>query len=460
MSIDQRAPVDSPQQQTAVPAGPGRFVTGSIRRHLLVMTLTSAFGLMAIFFGDLAGMLFLSWLGDENVLAAVGYASAVLFVMTSAGIGLSIAVTANVAPAIGAGDLVRAKRLAGSALYFAFGVSAVLAVVLWFLVPYMLGLLGAQGRTLDLGARYLRISLITTPFLALGMAASGILRSLGDAQRAMHVTLAGAAVTVLFDPILIFWAGLGLDGAAHAGNLGRIAFAAVGLYGVLSVHRLFERPSWLDLRADAALFALTAVPAVATNVATPFSSAYTTSAMASYGDAAVAATAVGGRVMPVAFGALFALSSAVGPVLGQNLGAGQYGRMRDTLVQSLYLTLAFTIAGSIALALLGPWMAGVFKLTGEAAALFVFQCRWLAPLFIFLGILYVANAAFNTMKRAHFATGFNWGRATLGTVPFVVFGGYLAGAKGVLTGQMLGAVPFALGAIVIAFRVIQAQRKA
>ena len=91
-----------------LPAGrrlPAKFVDGSIMRHLLVMTGTSAIGLMAIFIGDLANIFFLSLLKDVESVAAVGYASSILFFATSIGIGLAIAATALVSPAIGARDL-------------------------------------------------------------------------------------------------------------------------------------------------------------------------------------------------------------------------------------------------------------------------------------------------------------------------------------------------------------------
>ena len=48
------------------------------------------------------------------------------------------------------------------------------------------------------------IVLPSVPLLAIGMGASGILRGVGDAKRAMYVTLIGAAVTMVIDPILIF----------------------------------------------------------------------------------------------------------------------------------------------------------------------------------------------------------------------------------------------------------------
>src|SRR5262245_66456774 len=99
------APLSSRAATDPPPSAPARFVTGSILRHILVMTTTSAVGLMAIFAGDFANILFLGSLGDEDVLAAAGYASAILFFMISAGIGMAIAVTALVAPALGARDL-------------------------------------------------------------------------------------------------------------------------------------------------------------------------------------------------------------------------------------------------------------------------------------------------------------------------------------------------------------------
>ena len=61
------------------------FVTGSLLRHILVMTAAGAIGLMAIFIGDLANIYFLSQLGDQAIVAAVGYASSILYFSTAIG---------------------------------------------------------------------------------------------------------------------------------------------------------------------------------------------------------------------------------------------------------------------------------------------------------------------------------------------------------------------------------------
>ena len=74
------------------------------------------------------------------------------------------------------------------------------------------------------------------------MTASGVLRSVGDAQRSMHVTLGGAIVNVILDPIFIFVLGLGIHGAAIASVIARFAVMAIGLWGVIRVHDMLGRP--------------------------------------------------------------------------------------------------------------------------------------------------------------------------------------------------------------------------
>ena len=72
----------------------------------------------------------------------------------------------------------------------------------------------------------------------------------------------------------------------------------------------------------------------------------------------------------------------------------------------------------------------------------------------FLGALFVANAAFNNLGRAVYATAANVGRATLGTIPFVYVGGQLYGAAGVIIGQAVGAMVFGVLAIAVCFWVV------
>jgi putative MATE family efflux protein len=423
-------------------------------RHILVMTGTGAFGLMAIFIGDLANLIFLSWLKDEAIVAAVGYGSSIVFLTISIGIGLSIATTSLVSPAIGAGQMVRARRLSAHAHLATLIVALVSSLIVWLSIPFALKALGATGRTFDLASTYLTILVPSLAPLALGMTSSGVLRSVGDARRAMNVTLIGAVANVLLDPVLIFGLGWGLEGAAWASVISRFCVMAVGLYGVIIVHRLMSRPKLRPFLADTVPIAAIAVPAILTNIATPFANAYVTAAVSHYGDSAVAGWTTIGRVLPVAFGAIYALSGSIGPILGQNFGAGDMARLREAFTLALKVTAVFTAIAWALLALLSGVIADSMHATGEGRALILLFCRWLSPLFAFLGALFVANAAFNTLGRATTSTVLNWGRATLGTIPFVIAGGAWGGAGGVLSAWMIGGLPFGLVAVWLGYRLM------
>lgn len=434
--------MNAPTKAEALPRAPAKFVVGSLLRHILVMSGAGGVGLGAIFLSDLANIAFLSLLDDQAVLAAVGYASSILFLMIGTGIGLSIASTTLVSRALGEGRRLRACRFSVNAHIANFVAGLAAAALIYFAIPWFLTLFGATGRTHDLAARYLYILVPSIPVLTLAMTSAAVLRSIGDARRAMNITLYGAIINTILDPIFIIVMGLGIEGAAWATVIARIVFMLVGLYGVIGVHGLVARPRLPTLLVDIPAMASIAVPAILTNVATPVSNAYVTAAIATHGDDAVAGWAIIGRILPVAFGTIYALSSSIGPIIGQNYGAREGDRVRQAFRLALAVNGAFTLAAWIVLALLSAHLVRLFGATGDAAALINLFNYWLAPLFAFMGALFVANAIFNTLDFPHYATLLNWGRATLGTIPVVHLGSSLAGAEGALAGHMVGGILF------------------
>jgi Na+-driven multidrug efflux pump len=220
------------------------------------------------------------------------------------------------------------------------------------------------------------------------------------------------------------------------------------------VHGLFAWPDAAALRQTLTPFLAIGVPAVLTQVATPVGNAFVTAAIAPYGDAAVAGWAVVVRVIPVAFVALFALSGSVGPILGQNLGARQIGRVRQTVRDSLKVVLVYVAVVWLALALLSGTIATAFGAVGQAREIIVFFCQFVAGSFLFNGALFVANAAFNNLGFAFYSTALNWGRATLGVAPFIWLGGQCYGVLGVVAGYGLGVVVFGVLGAWLTYRVI------
>ena len=432
----------------------GAFTTGSTMRHVLVMTATGAVGLISVFFVDFLTLLYVSRLGDTTLTAAVGYASQMLFLLISVNIGLSIAIGALVSRALGAGDRATARRLAASGLVLIAIVSGSLSLAAMPFTHEIMQLFGARGETLAVSSVYLRMTLPATIFLGIGMGFSSVLRGVGDARRSMYVTLGGAFVTACLDPIFIFGLHLGIHGAAIVLVLSRLSLLFVGWWGAVKVHDLVERPRLAAIRADAPPMFQIAGPAVLTNIATPIANIYAMHVFSRFGESVIAAFAIMDRVTPVAFGVLFALSGSVGPILGQNYGARAFDRVRDVLTNCFVVAALYVVSITLVLWIAAPLVVTIFDAKGQTAELLIFFCRASGILWLFLGGVFVANAAYNNLGWPMLSAVFNWGRATLGTIPFVTIGALTHGAEGGYVGMIAGAALFGVAAVVVSYIVV------
>ena len=158
----------------AGPSAQAKFVEGNLFRHVSVMALTSSVGLMAVFVVDLINMVYISMLGRAELAAAIGYAGAILFFTTSFGIGMSIAVSALVARALGARDPAQAREKATTGLILGLGFGALFAVAVWLVLSPLVTLLGAKGETHDLTVHFLQIVIPSQPLLMVGMIGGAI----------------------------------------------------------------------------------------------------------------------------------------------------------------------------------------------------------------------------------------------------------------------------------------------
>lgn len=429
-----------------------KFTQGSIIKHINVMTLSSTIGLLALFLVDLADLYFLSLLGELEVVAAVGFAASILFFTTAIGIGLSIGCSALVAQVVGSGERERTRRLISHSLLAVLATTIPTALVLLAAMNWLLDLLGADGFTKSLAQQYMWIVLPSMPVLAMAMACGGVMRALGEARNAMFLTLIGAGTNAVLDPIFIFGLGLDIKGAAVATVCARFAMLGFGLWVILHRHKLMARPVLAKFRGDCRHFYEIALPAMLTNLSTPIGMAYITAIMASFGDQAVAGTAVVGRIQVVAFAGLFALSGSVGPIAGQNLGVRQFARIRETLHKSLLFVLSYCAVACALLLLATPWLIAAFNARGLTADIVLWFCYGFSLTFVFNGTTFVTNALFNNLRAARYATMFNFGKATLGTIPFVYFGAQWAGPYGVFWGVLIGAAVTAVLGVWVAVR--------
>ena len=149
-------------------------------------------------------------------LAALGIAIAILSVGFWAFIFFAYGITPLVSGALGEGDGPRAARIIGSGLVAAAVLGVVVSLILVVAADPLTELMGARGEVHDQATAYLRIRALATPAVLIILLGHGAFRGHQDTRTPLIVTIASSIANVVLDPILIFWVGWGLEGAAIA----------------------------------------------------------------------------------------------------------------------------------------------------------------------------------------------------------------------------------------------------
>lgn len=433
----------------------GRFITGSLMRHVVTMSLSGTLGLSFTFFVDFLALWWVSQLRDEAMIAAVGIAATIQFAAMSIAIGMMIGAVALVSRAIGMGERARARRIATVGIVLMVAVQTVVAALLWTFRREVLVATGAEGEMLDLGARFLTITLPSMPVIATGIACSAILRAVGDAWRSMAVTMAAGAVAVVLDPVLIYLLGWGVTGAAVSIVLARSVMMALGLRFAIRSHDILAAPAREDIVTFFRPYLAIALPAIATQLSTPFGNWILTREIAAQGESAVAGWGVVMRLSILAFGGIFALSGSIGGIIGQNSGAGRPDRVAGAYRAALTFCAGYTLVVWALMAALSEPIVASFGLSADGAAVVRAFTRLAAGAFVFTGALFVANASFNNLGRPLRSTAANWFRDGVLMFPLGAALASALGAEGVVWANALANVIAGTVAAWLAWRYIR-----
>lgn len=381
-----------------------KLTEGSVGRHLVKMTVPMLLGISTMMAQGLIDAWFLGRVGDE-ALAAFSFGFPILMIITSVAIGLGAGTSSVVARAIGADNHRRARRLATDSLLLSFIITASMAVIGVLTINPLFKALGAPADMIPMIRTFMTILYTGVPFLVVGMVGTSSMRATGDTVLPGKIMMSGALLNVILDPIFIFGIGpipaMGLNGAATAALLARGTMFLGTLYFL--VYRLdlvsFNKPDPAEMRQSWKDILHVGLPAAGTNAIIPVAMTLITAMIARYGHEAVAGFGVASRIESLVLVVFYALSSVIGPFVGQNLSAGKEQR----ILESLRLCAIFCMGIGLAIALLLATMSGFLpKLFSDnpdvnnVTRLFLL----VAPVsYGAYGIVMVMNAAFNGLGK-------------------------------------------------------------
>ena len=419
-----------------------KLTSGPVSSAILSMMAPMIIGLIVLITNSLVDAYFVSQLGSAP-LAAVSYAFPVSFIVGAIAMGLGTGTASLASRLIGAGNQEKVRQIATHSMLL--GLIAGLCVVVFGLLTLeeIFSLLGADEQTMPFVKDYMEIYYWGGIFLVVPMIGNAVLRAGGDAKTPSVLMASTAVINAVLDPILIFgWFGfpaLEIKGAALASVLANVVFL------IASLSILIFRENLIQFRKNTVAAILhswnqilhVGLPAIASNLIVPMSSALVTALISSFGQSAVAAYGLAGRLEAFIIIIFMALGGAIAPFVGQNYGAQEFDRLKRGFV--------FCVAFSFIYALfcIGFFILSVDTLLGffttdpeviKTAKIQLLYCPWG---YGFLGLAVIANGSFNALGKPMPAMTISIGRTLLVYVPLAYWLASSMGIRGVFIAQVL-----------------------
>lgn len=267
-------------------------------------------------------------LGKEAV-AVVGITDSLMTLVYAVAIGISIAATAIVSRRIGEKEPELASQAAGQIVLLGLLVSSGIGILLGYLAPDILRLIGTEEKIVTLGSNFARIMLGGNATVFLIFLLNAIFRGAGDAVIAMRTLWLANALNIVLGPCFIFGWGifpeLGVTGAAVATNIGRGIGVTYQLWH-LAGHHSRVKVCWQHFRPVSEVIEAVLRKSGSGIVQLLIS---TTSWLGLYmilnkfGSSVIAGYTIAIRIVIFALMPAWGLANAGSTLVGQNLGAGK-----------------------------------------------------------------------------------------------------------------------------------------
>lgn len=290
-------------------------------------------------------------------------------------------------------------------------VANVVAGVLFMIICFIfmrpiLTLFGASEASMPLAVSYFTIILWAMIPSMMGGVLSGIIRADGAPNYAMVVTLSGAIINIVLDPVFIFGLNWGIEGAAVATIIGQIFSFVIGGYYIFRRAKTFKltRESFRFNFKVFWQFTKLGISTFITQMSIMLTALVGNMMLAKFGaqsiygaDIPIAVMGIAMKVFTIVINIVVGLTVGAQPILGYNYGAENYDRVK----QAFKIVMAGTlIVGLIATAVFEFWPDLVINIFGVENDLYLEFARKMFRIFLSLVLFTVSIKAISIFFQA------------------------------------------------------------
>ena len=397
---------------------------GPIPGHLVAMAVPIAAGMLAQTLYFLIDLYFVAQLGDA-ALAGVGAAGTAMFVVMALTQTLGVGTMALVAQAVGRKDEADADVVFNQGMSLALLATVATLAGGYALSGWYMETVGADAPTIEAGVTYLAWFMPGLALQYVNIVMMSGLRGTGIVQPTMVVQIVTVLLNAFLAPVLIAgWLTGHPMGVAGAGLASTISVAA----GTLMLQVYFQRlEKYIHIR-PATWRPRPAVWGRMINIGLPaggeFGFMFLYMAVIywvirDFGAAAQAGFGLGMRLMQSIFLPAMAIAFATGPIAGQNYGAQQYARVRETFSGAAKISTALMLVLMLLTQWRPEWLMAVF--TREAGVIEVGShfLRIASINFVASGLIFTCSGIFQGLGHTWPALGATSSRVLTFMIPAI-----------------------------------------
>ncbi|KGF09002.1 multidrug transporter MatE [Clostridiales bacterium S5-A14a] len=340
---------------------------------------------------------------SEGALTAVSLVMPLQMLMVALGVGTGVGVNSLIARRLGEQRVNEASLAASIGIRLSFVNYFVVALIGIFLSSTFIGAFTSDESVFFDATTYLKIITIGSFFFMLQLSMEKIIQSTGQMVLSMIVTITGALVNLILDPILIFGLvgapKLGIAGAAIATVIGQAASASVALFICLkkisSIHIKLLGFN-VDRKTISDIYNVGLPSMVMMSINSIMVLGY--NAILAAHATAIAVLGIYFKLQSIILMPVFGVNQAAMPILGYNFGARNKARFMETYRKALGASVVIMIIGMAAFQIFPRELLMIFSASDNMYKIGIPALRIISLCFI--------PAAFGIMRSTVFqATG-------------------------------------------------------
>ncbi len=411
-----------------------RLTDESIYPLLVKMAIPSMIGMIVSTVYSMTDTFFVGKLEDVDLTASVGIVFSFVSVIQAIGFWFGYGSGNYISRCLGRKDTEAAEQMAATAAGLAVITGVFLAAAGLLTVRPLAEMLGAdEGRLLEATEEYLRITLLSVPFMLLSNVLYNQLRLAGSGKDSMLGLLVGMLLNMVLDPVFILWFRMGVKGAAIASMAGQISGVLVLLRTTKQNGNIRIDPKKITISGSLLKQILTGgAPNFCRQGISSISSVLLNHVAAAFGNYAIAALTIALRVSYIAYALVIGFGQGFQPVCAINYGAKKYDRIRIAFRYTLITVSVFLCISTVVLAVGAGQLVGHFTQDAPTKALAVALIRTQCVILPFMGYYILCGMFLQNIGKFLEATMVTIAESGIFLIPCVLLLPRLFGMQGLL----------------------------